>query len=100
MIDVRIKQVDHTPLAYEQLVQQYPNLFKGIGKLKKIEVKLHIDQTVSLVAQPARRIPFHMRKRVAAELDNLERQGIIEKVDGPTPWISPLVIIPKKSGEV
>lgn len=33
VIDVMIKQVDHTPLAYEQLVQQYLNLFKGIGKL-------------------------------------------------------------------
>ena len=100
VIDVRIKQVDHTPLAYKQLVQQYPNLFKGIGKLKNVEVKLHIDRTISLVAQPARRIPFHMRKCVAAELDSLERQGIIEKVDGPTPWISPLVIIPKKNRDV
>jgi hypothetical protein len=25
---------------------------------------------------------------------------IIEKVDGPTPWISPIVVVPKKSGEV
>lgn len=67
--------------------------------MKDVEVKLHIDETVSPIAQPAHRIPFHMR-RVAAELDNLERQGIIELVDGPTPWISPLVIIPKKNGNV
>ena len=77
VIDIRIKQVDHsdhhTLLAYEQLVQQYPNLFKGIGKLKNVEVKLHIDQTVPPVAQPARRIPFHMRKHVAAELNSLRK---------------------------
>ena len=41
-----------------------------------------------------------MRKKVANELDQLEKQGIIEKVDGPTPWVSPLVITPKKSGDV
>ena len=41
-----------------------------------------------------------MRKKVARELDQLEQQGIIEKVDGPTPWVSPLVITPKKSGDV
>ena len=40
-----------------------------------------------------------MRKAVAKELINLEEQGIIEKVEGPTPWVSPLVIIPKKNGE-
>ena len=77
VIDIRIKQVDHsdhhTLLAYEQLVQQYPNLFKGIGKLQNVEVKLHIDQTVPPVAQPARRTPFHMRKHVAAELNSLRK---------------------------
>ena len=26
--------------------------------------------------------------------------GIVEKVEGPTPWVSPLVIIPKKNGGV
>ena len=94
------KLVDYTPLAYEQLVQQYSNLFKRIGKLKNVEVNLHIHQTIPLVAQSAHHIPFHMRKHVKAELDNLERWGIIEKVDGPTPWKSLLVIIPKKSGGV
>ena len=62
----------HSP--YEQLVQQYLNLFIGIGKLKNSEVKLHIDQTVPPVTQLAGRIPFHMRKGIAAELNSLERQ--------------------------
>ena len=37
---------------------------------------------------------------MAKELINLEEQGIIEKVEGPTPWVSPLVIIAKRNGEV
>ena len=41
-----------------------------------------------------------MRKQVEIELERLEKQDIIEKVDGPTPWISPLVIIPKRNCEV
>ena len=46
-------------------------------------------------------LPFHQSRnlidvfRFNFELDKLERQGIIEPVDGPTPWISPLVVIPK-----
>ena len=82
------------------LLQNYPELFEGIGKLKNAEVTLHIDESVPPVAQATRRISFHMRKAVAKELINLEEQGIIEKVEGPTPWVSPLVIIPKKNGEV
>lgn len=58
------------------------------------------DENVPPVAQAARHIPFHMRHQVATELENLEKQGIIEKVEGPTPWVPPLVIIPKKKGGV
>ena len=63
-------------------------------------MKLHIDETVTPVAQSARRIPFHLRKKVSTELKKLEEQDIIEKVEGPTPWVSPLVVIPKKNGNV
>ena len=74
--------------------------FKGFCKLKDYEVILHIDESVAPVAQPAWRIPFHIRKQVEIEQERLEKQDIIEKVDGPALWISPLVIIPKRNGEV
>ena len=74
--------------------------FEGIGKLKGVEIKLHVDAKVPPVAQRARRIPFHLRNKVEHELKILEQRHIIEKVNGPTPWVSPLVLIPKKSGEV
>ena len=63
--------------------------------MKDFQVELHIDSSVPPVTQPHRRIPFHLRKKLDAELDKLERQGIIEPVDGPTPWVSPLVVTPK-----
>ena len=84
----------------EKLAAEYPEVFQGIGKLKNYEVKLHIDTSVQPVAQPVRRIPFHLRKKVSDELKKLETQGIIETVEGPTPWISPLVVIPKRNCEV
>jgi hypothetical protein len=34
--------------------KKFPNLFSGIGKLKDVEVPLHIDTTVEPVAQRAR----------------------------------------------
>jgi len=72
----------------------------GIGNLAGVEVTLHLDPEISPVAQKARRIPFHLRKKVEQEVLTLEQQNVIEKVDGPTPWVSPLVVIPKKNGDV
>ena len=77
------------------ILKRYPDLFTGIGKMKDFQVEIHIDPSVPPVTQPHRRIPFHLRKKLDAELDKLERQGIIEPVDGPTPWVSPLVVTPK-----
>ena len=81
--------------GHEILCAKYSEVFKGIGKLKDVKVKIHTDESVKPVIQPHRRIPFHIRKQVEAELDRLEKLDIIEKVDGPTPWVSPIVVAPK-----
>ncbi|KAK7099608.1 hypothetical protein V1264_003723 [Littorina saxatilis] len=83
------------------IADDFPSLFSdGVGKIKDVKVKLHIDQNIQPVAQQHGRIPFHVRKDVEAELERLERLDIIEQVQGPTPWISPVVVVPKKTGGV
>ena len=100
VINLHVNHVKEEMSEHERLIRQHPNIFEGIGNLKGVEVQLHIDKEVPPIAQRARRIPFHLRKHVEKELAHLEKQGIIEDVEGPTSWVSPLVIIPKKSGEV
>ena len=100
IINLQVRHVQDDTTPRDMLCTKYPTLFNGIGQLKGVEVKLHIDETVTPVAQPPRQIPFHIRQKVDTELRNLEEKGIIERVDGPTPWVSPLVITPKKNGEV
>ena len=76
----------------ERLKTEFPDLYRGIGKLKNAQVKLHIDTSVRPVAQRHRRTPFHLRDKVETELNKLLREDIIEKVEGePTPWVSPIV---------
>lgn len=77
------------------LIQQYTHLFQGVGKMRDVEIKLHIDPDVQPVTQPERRIPFHLREKVAAELKRLEENDIIEDATGPTPWVSLIVAAPK-----
>ena len=74
----------------KQLLDKYNDRYHGVGKLKDSQVHLHINETVTPSPQPHRRIPFHLRKGLEQELTRLEHEGIIEKVHGPTPWVSPL----------
>ncbi|XP_055844353.1 uncharacterized protein K02A2.6-like [Episyrphus balteatus] len=75
--------------------QKYPEVFRGIGKHNKHKVHLFIDKEVPPVAQRFRRIPFHLRSSVEDEINRLLKADIIEKATGPTPWVSPVVIVPK-----
>lgn len=82
------------PIA-NKWIKENPSLFSGVGKFKDFKVELHIDEAVPPVAQRHRRIPFHNRKKLEAELDRLEELDIIERVEGPTPWVSQIVVAPK-----
>ena len=83
------------------VLDRYPELFKGVGLLKNYELGLHVDSSVTPIVQPLRRVPFQLQKKVDKKLNELMQAGIIEKVpEGPTTWISPLVVIPKPDGDI
>ena len=84
----------------ESLVQSYSDLFEGLGKLKGFQVHLHVDKDVQPIAQSHRRVPFHVRKDLENQLTRDEELGVIEKTEGPTPWVSPVVVVPKKDGKI
>ena len=70
---------------------EYANLFKGIGKMKGVQVDLDVDPAILPVAQP------HRRPKLEVELEKLMADDIIEKVNKPTSWVSPVEITLKQS---
>ena len=85
-----------------KIIAKHSKVISGLGKLKGKQIKLSIDQTQSPKAQPQRRIPYHIREKVESALEELENNDIIERVpeNQPTPWVSPIVVVPKKDGNV
>ena len=65
----------------------------GIGRMKDVELRLDIDKSVTPVIQSTRRIPFSQRKAVETKIGELVEEGIIEKVEGHTPWLSPIHVV-------
>uniref|UniRef100_A0A669BA80 Gypsy retrotransposon integrase-like protein 1 n=1 Tax=Oreochromis niloticus TaxID=8128 RepID=A0A669BA80_ORENI len=78
------------------LKEKYPKVFKGVGKLNTKQISLYIDPNVKPVAQPLRRIPYHLRDAVEKKINELIDMDIIERVEGPTLWVNPVVVLPKK----
>lgn len=92
--------IHHSDQRVVQVLEAPRKVFEGTGNLKNCEVKLEIDSNVSPVAQASRRIPHSMRKKVNEKIHEMEEQGIIEKVQGVTPWLTPLIPIPEKNGDL
>ena len=100
-ININSISTDHPDPRIAQILKKHHKVFQGMGNLKNCEVKLEVDPTVSPVAQNSRRLmPHSMRKKVNEKLHEMEEQGIIEKLKGVTPWLSPLIPIPKKGGDL
>ena len=85
-----------TPLPTLKLLEDYTDLFNGLGKLKEKKVHLQIDENISPIAQRYRRVPFHLRKDIEELIAKDEKLEVIEKANGPTSWVSPIVVVPKK----
>ena len=82
------------------LTTKYPQVFTGLRKLKNFQLKLHVDESVTPIAQAMRRIPLSRKQKVIDKLEELEALNVIEKVNGPTSWINPLVAVEKSNGDV
>ena len=82
------------------MLKEYDDVFQGLGKVTDFEHKITIDPEVKPVSQQLRRIPVSQIEAVNNELDRTLEQDIIEEVTEASPWVSNLVIVPKKSGDI
>ena len=82
------------------ILDAHSSVFEGIGKLKGVKARFSIDPDVKPVRNKHRRIPFHLREKVEAELERLKSAGVIEDVTEPTAWVSPVVITNKKDNSI
>ena len=62
---------------------------------EKKTYKIKADKSVTPVTHPPRKIPTALRSRLKETLDEMEKKGVIRKVDEPTDWVNSLVIIEK-----
>ena len=96
--EIKSSHPDKSTDFIKHLTGEFADLFQGLGKLKNFKVRLHIDESIRPCAQPHRRVPFHVRKQLEEQFKADEALGVIEKViDEQTPWVSPLVVVPKKT---
>ncbi len=84
----------------ETVKREFPKLFCGLGKMEgEYNIVLKPGAQPFSLSTP-RRISLPLLPKDREELDRMEQQGVISKVEGPTEWCAPMVVVPKRTGKV
>lgn len=71
----------------------------GKVNCQPVKIKLKEDARPHAIAV-ARRVPIPLMVKVEKELQRMKENDIIEEINEPTDWVSPMVVVPKSSGQV
>ena len=86
------------------ILAEFPDVFRDDGPLKPMagppmSIKLRTDiPIVPRKCPPARAVPIHQEDEATRLLNEYESNGIIERVNHPTKWISPAFFTSKPDG--
>lgn len=92
--------VDSVKELEADMKKMYPKVFTGLGLLKgEYKIKLKEGAKPYALSLP-RRIPLPLYDKVKAELERMEKMGVIEPIEEPTEWCAGMVVAPKPNGKV
>jgi RNase H-like domain found in reverse transcriptase/Reverse transcriptase (RNA-dependent DNA polymerase)/Integrase zinc binding domain len=99
-----LQRVIHTtsrrsPCSPQDIVSEYEDVFKGVGKLSH-KHSIQLDKDAKPQVHSARKIPISLKAKLKDELDKMEQKGIIVKENDPTDWVHPVVIVSKPNGSI
>ena len=81
----------YVPLTKDTILSQFASTFTGLGNIGK-PVSFSMDPNVTPIHAPPHRLPVAKRELVKAKLDEMVRDGKLQKVDGPTEWCSNITV--------
>ena len=82
-------------------MKEFSDVFTGLGHLKGEPVKIKLKEGVTPFHLSApRHIAIPMLDKVKEEIQKMERLGVIRKVNHPTEWCHPIVVVGKPNGKI
>ena len=77
----------------EQIQEQYPELFQGIGLFPGEWYHIHINPSITPKQTPYRPIPVHLKQTFWQEIEKMLTTGVIKTVHEVTPWINSFILV-------
>ena len=84
----------------EEIISDNKKVFDGVGKPKEYQVKLHVNPNVPQWLRQSGTLCSASVTRRRKRLRNLYGYYSNEPVKGLTPWVSPVMVVPKWNDEI
>ena len=80
----------------EMILQEYPDVFQGVGKFPGADYHIQIDPSVPPKQTPCWPVPIHLKETFQHELNKMLQAGVLVPVHKATPWINSFVLVEAK----
>ena len=77
----------------EQIWEQYPELFTGIGQFPGEPYHIHTNPSITPKQTPCRPIPVDLKQTFRQEIDKMLTAGVIKPVHEATLWVNSFVLV-------
>lgn len=84
----------------KEIIKQINNEPKKLNKIKGVSIKIPLKPGSQSVLQAYRRIPIALEEAAGKKIKLLLAMDVIERVNGPSKFISPMVVAPKGEDDV
>ena len=96
----KVNHVHSADSPCKNILDRHSNVFKDeLGQVQGATAKFHVNSDCQPKFCKARPVPYALRAKVEAELDRLEKEGILEPVEF-SDWAAPIVPVVKRDGSV
>ena len=95
MPTITLTSVSQSPLTKEKILEVYADIFDGLGTFPGGPYKFRLKENYMPVRHAPRKVLIHLQDDFHAEIHDLVKQGILEKVEHSTEWVKSFIIVEK-----
>ena len=87
--------VSKSPLTKQKILDVYTDVFKGLGTFPGEPYKFKLKENYVPARHAPRKVLIHLQDDFHEEINDLVKQGVLEKVEHSTEWVNSFVIVKK-----
>ena len=97
---IRYVEIANTAKQLQSLLNNFSEVFEDkLGKITRFEASLSLKAGATPKFHKPRNVPIALKEKISKELDRLEAEGILERVNY-SDWAAPVVPVPKPDGHI